>query len=353
MKFATPIIATFLLAVASVQATGLIRGNAKQDAEALKEAEFGTATIILSHVSTPGKWSNKIISDSFKQAYNDVHTGEGAPYIDWTFVDTELEVPEDGNSAIPGTGRYWESNSWVRFKYTCPDCTPMDKKSKKILPPVMLGALEYPDLHSQFESTFCKLIANADPTSFAEVTKCQIDFTYSLSDANKLRHVKTADEDSFRGEMRGELDISHVLKSIDDSSLNENRMVVIGNCLKDTYNMVHADSPYSLIDYTLERQIDTPEDDDDEDALTTPNLKKITSSARTWNWFHTVYTCRWCSDDDRKFVPPLAMSRLTMGEHQAFEATFANCLRESGVAAFAKVRNPHIRFTYTGNQETA
>jgi hypothetical protein len=137
MQFSRSIFATLLLA-ASARATGLIRGTAKSEAklEGLTEAEFGSATVILSHVSTPGKWSNKIVSDAFKQAYNDVHTGAGVPYIDWTFVDTQVQVPEDGSS-VPGS-QYWESNNWCRFKYICPNCSPGTSLSHSFLPGVLL-----------------------------------------------------------------------------------------------------------------------------------------------------------------------------------------------------------------------
>jgi hypothetical protein len=223
---------------------------------------------------------------------------------------------------------------------------------------MMRGALDQPDLHSQFESTFCKLISAADPASFGEVTKCQIDFTYSVSDALDQHYHSSTDKNDkgadYQGSWRAEFDISHVLKTDDDSKLLATQMSVSGNCFRDTYNMIHAESNFTLNDFTINRQIVTPEIDDQ--ALETgPDGVKdygFRLYNRWWSFGGGSGGCRFCAPDDRKFLPPVIMPRLTMGEHQAFEATFANCLRESGVASLAKVNNAHIRFAYTGNANT-
>ena len=224
-----------------------------------------------------------------------------------------------------------------------------DKKSKKLLPPLMLRQLDNTDLHSQFETVFCKLIAQADPSSFGEVSKCRIDFTYSLSDAWG-HHDNDNEPADYAGELRGEYHLSHVLKTndMDDASMLESRITAIGNCFKDTYNMIHADSAYTFTDFTLEREIDIPENDDDDENFALAGPYRGLWAAKFGSW-RGSYECRLCAPDDRKFVPPLMLARLTMGEHAAFEATFADCLRESGVPAFRKVTNPHLFFTYTGN----
>ena len=124
MTVFSPVVAALAMAVSSAQATGLMRGSTKSNAQSvsLTEAEFGTATVILSQTSNAGKWDNKVINDAFKRAYNDVHTGDGVPSVAWSFVDIEVEVPEQ-DSQEPGNG-HWESTNWLRYKYICPSCSP-------------------------------------------------------------------------------------------------------------------------------------------------------------------------------------------------------------------------------------
>ena len=232
-----------------------------------------------------------------------------------------------------------------------------DKKNKKLLPPMMLQALEYPDLHAQFENTFCELISQADSSSFGEVTNCQIDFTYSLADSTGQHYhggsTNNGDEAAdYEGTMKGEFDLSHVLKGDDNAITLQNRINVMGNCFKDTYNLVHDESPYTINGVTLQQEIDVPEDDDDDKSAAVLKFD-YRLKYRIWSRLNINFGCNKCMPDDRKFMPPLAMSRLTMGEHQAFEATFGNCLRESGVWALHKVNNARIRFAYTGNPDDA
>jgi hypothetical protein len=214
---------------------------------------------------------------------------------------------------------------------------------------MMLLALESPDLHRQFEEKFCDIIREADPASFADVKTCQIDFTYSLADAWNRRkdkdHKKDKDDEDFQGEMAGEFNVHGVLEEKGEH-ISQARVQAMGSCFKDSYNMVHSKGLYTITDFDLEREIDVPEEDDEDsepDQLGSRRRKYYSSS-----WYNYKYGCNLCApDDDRKYVPPLVMSRLTMGEHQAFEAVFTNCLRESGVPAFAEVSDARIRFTYT------
>jgi hypothetical protein len=212
----------------------------------------------------------------------------------------------------------------------------------------MVQAIEHPNLHQQFEETFCGILRKADPESFAELKKCEVDFTYSMSDA--LGRNDRRSQEDYSGTMKGQFDLSHVLNTEAVAALETSRVETVGNCFVDSYNMIHSETPFTLSGFTLEREIQTPETDGEAThaLMVEPGSVSALSYVRSWNWYSFDYSCAQCDPAQGKIVPPLTMSRLTSAEHQAFEATFAHCLKESGIAAFAQITNPHIRFIYNG-----
>jgi hypothetical protein len=130
MKTAISIVASLLLAIPFGHASNMFRGAVQvsemsEATENLKESLYGTATIRLDPVATKGKWDNKLISDSFKMAYNTIHDGKDAPNVNWGFVEAEIEVPEDDDDSVKGeltSKRKWYSSSWLRFNYGCRLC---------------------------------------------------------------------------------------------------------------------------------------------------------------------------------------------------------------------------------------
>jgi hypothetical protein len=218
------------------------------------------------------------------------------------------------------------------------------------MPPFMAAAKKDPNLHKTFEDTFCKAIKESDPKSFVEA-ECAIDFTYSFADnLGWGRHGKNAD---YTGVMQGQFQLGHIIHdsgAFNNSLTDSMDMTIIAKCFKDMYNEVHADTPYSINSFTLDRIVEVP----DNDLAGTGTSDKLTYGHPYWsyNWYHFGWGCRFCPADDKKFIPPI-MERemLTVGRHAAFEGLFTQCLKNSGIPAYQAVKDAKIVFGYNTMEE--
>lgn len=121
----------------------------------------------------------------------------------------------------------------------------------------MLLSAEEADVHEAFEQEFCNLIKDSKLQAFQEITSCSIDFTYD----NYLKETENDPvtwpwhhhhdrKDTF-GHVSGQVQLNHVMGSDSGSSINTD-VAVMGKALIDSYNQVHADTPFYLTSFSLE-----------------------------------------------------------------------------------------------------
>lgn len=237
----------------------------------------------------------------------------------------------------------------------------------KRLPPLALRALAEPNLHEKFVDEFCQAIKQSDNPAYHDLKKCNIDFTYGLGGKFLNQRVadpvewnpfapKPAPPEDYNGHFNGEMSLSHVSGSESGSSISTD-VTILANSFIEAYNQVHADTPYSITSFDLERILQVPEGDSDEDGGNSDGdgdlilASTLTGGKKYYynkSWYGGGFGCRFCGKDDDDDRPPRfsVQSYLRNGREDAFEKLYCHLLKTSGLAAYEGLRECVIRFSY-------
>jgi len=180
---------------------------------------------------------------------------------------------------------YLQSFRASSYFQACTSCNGGDEWHDR-LPPIPWHETSNPGLHAQFVDSFCSKLRQSSRKDFQTISGCQINFTYSPDvsttiiasppgSINGINDGKSETDLSWGRRRRdiattigGEVHITHMSAEEDGSSTMD--LALLGKAVVDAYNEVHADTPYSMTSFSLQRIIEVPEDDadgedDDED----------------------------------------------------------------------------------------
>lgn len=362
MKFTTLLLTT-LAALSSATNTSNLRASASLDRKHGKnknknvppgDAGFMGATISVSHVSgDKTNFDEDKVSSLFKDSYNTAHTNGYT--IETAFIDKEIDIPEEDAIGETNLGGSYYTGSLYYFSvsFNCRMCHPDD--DAVALTALRPGASKDTAAERrQFEQTFMDSLRDSDMAAFADINDVRIDFSYleptaddtaaeaALTEqAGKRGRGKNKEAEVVEG-MHGQIEINHVIMK---QGTTDEDMKALGKAYMEAYNEVYERQGLEATSFSLDREVDIPEDTD-----TPEGLLGSSYYFGSLYYFSTSYHCRMCHPDDDSMMLGSQASALVAdqdsGAHLFFEKLFCHKIKKSGLVEYSEIN--HCAIAYEG-----
>ncbi|GAX17040.1 hypothetical protein FisN_5Hu424 [Fistulifera solaris] len=298
-----------------------------------------------------------IIGKAVKSAYNKTY-GSAGYTMDSFKAESAAAVPElvglsqpdcrlcpndDDAMAVKDTKRNGQMVlGFVQVGWMQPDCRLCPNDDDVVA--AFKNTQDLKAIHSTFESEFCSLLRESGSANFAHAHAC----SFSFLDVAGQSHVSLP----IQGKPSKNTEAQVILRgALHDFS--EKDMTVVDESIIAAYNEAFSSVGYSLGAFSTVADIDLPahlEQPDcrlcpnDDDALVVSEAKLLVARVTPV----TQPDCRLCPNDDDSFTVAVSPEKLAF-LHSAFEKSFCQKLKNSGLANFVNVHGCNVRFVHNAD----